>query len=141
MTTTRLHPRPGLRRRPRLAGFSLIEVLIAMVVFAIGVLSLGICIPLGTHKIDSAGNQTHAAELAAQRAEALLITPYGDNDLTAGVHTDANNPIDGQYYVDWTVTDDTPVTACKRVVVQVARGGVNGTPDAQVTIVTPKSGG
>jgi prepilin-type N-terminal cleavage/methylation domain-containing protein len=141
MTQTSHSTHRGAPRHTASSGFSLIEVLIAMVVFAIGVLSLAICIPLGTHKIDTAGNQTHASELAAQRAEALLITPYGDNDLTAGVHTDANNPVDGQYYIDWTVTDDAPVKACKRVVVQVSRGSASHTPDAQVTIVTPESGG
>ena len=133
--------RTGATRRDTAVGFSLIEVMIAMVVFAIGVLSLGICVPLGTQKLDRAGNQTHASELAAQRAEALLTTPYGDNDLTAGTHTDANNPIDGIYYVQWTVTDDAPVVSCKRVLVQVSKNSSSSAPQARITIVTPESGG
>lgn len=127
-------------RDPR-AGFTLIEVLIALIVFAIGVLGLAIVIPLGTRKIGKAGQQTRASSLAAECAENLLTTPYGDGDLTAGTHLDPNNPIDGRYYVRWTVTDNTPQTDCKKVLITVARGSPTGTGVVTLTIVSPRSGG
>jgi prepilin-type N-terminal cleavage/methylation domain-containing protein len=123
------------------AGFTLIEILVAFVVFAIGILSLGLTIPMATRRVNKAGAQTRASSIATERAETLLITTYGDGDLTAGTHTDPNNPIDRVYYVKWVVTDDQPITACKRIVVSVSRHGVNRTPEAAVTIVTPQSGG
>ena len=130
----RRHPSP-------IAGFSLIEVMIAMVIFAIGVLSLGVCVPAATKRIGKAGNQTHASTLAAQRAETLLMTPYSDGALTAGTHADAKNPVDGYYYVQWTVTDDQPINACKRIVVNVSRWSTTNPIEAAVTVVCPQSGG
>lgn len=143
MNTPNVPPRP-LRRRRRVrgpAGFTLIEVMVALVVFAIGVLALGVTIPAATRRISLAGAQTRASSIATERAETLLITPYDNGDLTAGTHTDPANPIDGMYYLRWIVTDDQPITGCKRVVVSVSRWNVNRTPEAAVTIVTPQSGG
>jgi len=128
--------RPGSRR-----GFSLIEVMIALVVFAIGVLSLGLVVPLATRKVERAGQQTRASSLAAQQAEQLLMTPFGDPTLTVGTHTNAGNPVSGIYYVSWAVRDSTPVTGCKRVTVSVARYGVNNPAEAQLVIIVPQSNG
>jgi prepilin-type N-terminal cleavage/methylation domain-containing protein len=139
IASLRMHLRRGHTRGG--AGFTLIEVLVAFVVFAIGILSLGLTIPMGTRRINRAGSQTRASSLATERAETILIMPYGQGDLTAGTHTDPNNPVEGVYYVKWVVTEDRPITGCKRIVVSVARWGVNRTPEAAVTIVTPQSGG
>lgn len=134
-------PKSTRPRRPVRNGFSLIEVMIALVVFAIGVLALGITIPAATKRVNRAGQQTHASTLAAERAEQLLMTPFDHGDLTAGGHTDPANPSDGVYYVQWNVTDDQPVTNCKRVVVTVSRLSTSNAAEAAVTIVVPKSGG
>ncbi len=122
-------------------GFTLIEVLIAMIVFAIGALTLAVCIPLGTNKIGKAGQQTHASTLASERAEQLLITPYDHGDLTAGAHDDPTNPQDGVYYIRWVVEDNQPISRCKRITVKVARGAAGNAPQAQVVVVNPESGG
>jgi prepilin-type N-terminal cleavage/methylation domain-containing protein len=143
MTTRPGTPRVRGPRVPRAAdgGFSLIEVIIALAVFAIGVLGLAVMVPMGSNRIGLAGRQTHASTLASEHAEALLITPYGDTDLTAGIHTDTGNPIDRYYYVRWTVTDNTPATNCKRVYIEVAHMSTFVNDEAAVTIVVPKSGG
>lgn len=138
-TRTRIRsPHAG---RSSAAGFSLIEAMIALVVFAIGVMSLAVMVPFGSSRIGWAGRQTHASTLASERAEALLITPFGDASLTAGVHTDTTNPIDRYYYVRWTVTDNTPITSCKRVYVEVSRSSTFTTDQAALYIVVPSSGG
>ena len=139
--TTSHRVRPHRLPRGARAGFSLIEVLIAMIVFAIGVLGLALLIPAGSNRIGRAGRQTNASTLAAERAEALLTTPYGDNALTAGVHTDTSNPVDQSYYVEWTVTDDQPIASCKRVVILVSRSAGFTTTEATVTVVIPRSNG
>lgn len=133
----------ALRRARSRAGFSLVEVLIALFVFAIGVLGLAMVIPAGTNRVGKAGQQTRASQLAAMRAEQLLTTPYDDSDLDAGTHTDSANPHDGRYYLQWNVTENSPITACKKVVVTVKRNNTNTlTPlEAQVTVVVPRSGG
>lgn len=127
-------------RHDRAAGFTLIEVLIALMIFGVGVLSLGLVIPMATKRVTSAGVQTRASSLAAERAETLLTLPYGDSQLTSGLHADPANPIEGSYYVQWTVTDNQPQPNCKRVRVVVSRTSVFGRPEAAVTIVCPQSG-
>jgi prepilin-type N-terminal cleavage/methylation domain-containing protein len=135
MTAT---PRP--RRLARTdTGFSLIEVAVALIVFAIGVLALAICIPMGSRKITRAGQQTRASTLAAQQAEELLMTPYGDNALIAGTHYSAGNPVNGSYYLKWAVVDSAPVVGCKRVTVSVSRWSATKPSEASVTIVCPVS--
>lgn len=133
------HSHPSVPRDS--SGFTLIEVLVAMIVFAVGALALGVCIPLGTSKIGKAGQQTRASILASERAEQLLITPYDHGDLTAGTHDDPANPQEGVYYVRWVVEVNQPITGCKRITVKVARNAASNTPAAQVIIVNPESGG
>jgi prepilin-type N-terminal cleavage/methylation domain-containing protein len=123
------------------AGFTLIEVLIAIVVFAIGLLAMSMVVPLGTGRVTAAGQQTRAGALVAESAEELLTLPYDHDDLTAGTHDDDANPHDGQYFVRWTVEEDQPVADCKRVTVRAARGSAAGPAEAQVVIVAPRSGG
>lgn len=131
MTPKRRSP----RRAAPVAGFTLIEVMIALVVFAIGVLGLAVTIPLGTKRIVFAGQQTRGSALAAEQAEAILEMPFGAGDLTAGTHDHAGNPLPGGYYVRWVVTDDQPVTGCKRIVVTAMKRSVTATPEADLVIV------
>jgi prepilin-type N-terminal cleavage/methylation domain-containing protein len=140
--TPRRHARTGPDalglRDPR--GFSLIEVMVAVMVFAIGALSLAAVIPLGSGKASQAGRQTLAAELATDRAERLLSTPYDDPDLEAGVHLDPANPRDRYYFVRWNVEADQPVTACKRVTITVHRPALTSPAVVRFVVVVPQNG-
>ena len=127
-------------RRPE-AGFTLIEIMFAIVIFGIGVLALLLCVPMASNRVMKAGSQTRASSIASEAAEELLTMPYGNGNLTNGTHNDPANPHDGLYYTRWVVEDDRPITSCKRITVTVARGAVTNLPVARVVIVTPQSGG
>ena len=116
--------RRASRRLDRQAGVTLIEVLIAILVFSIGILGLATVIPMGTKRVTMSAGDTHASELAAERAELLLSTAYNDGDLDAGSHSDPNNPRDGVYNISWSVDVDQPLSACKRVTITVSRASV-----------------
>jgi len=131
-------PRPASPSDPR--GFMLVEVVIAVVVFAIGALTLASVIPLGMHSSHAASQQSRASELVARKAEQLLSTPYSDDELTAATHADANNPLPGDYYLQWTVENDQPITSCKRVTIQVSRLSATAAPIARVVVVKPEAG-
>jgi len=134
---------PGSRTpsgRPQ-AGFTLIEVLFAIVIFGMGVMAMLLCVPMASNRVMKSGSQTKASSLASETAEELLTVPYGNSSITAGTHNDPANPHDGLYYTRWVVEDDAPLTSCKRITVTVARGAVTNTPVARLVVVTPRSGG
>ena len=130
-----------MRALLRPAGFTLIEVLVALVIFAIGIMALMLCVPMASKRVMKAGAQTRASSLASETAEELLTVPYGDGSLTAGTHDDPANPHDGLYYTRWIVEDDAPRAGCKRITVKVSRRAVTAPPEARIVIVTPQSGG
>jgi len=141
-------PRPVLRtgaRRARpsrlQAGFTLIEIMFAMVIFAIGVMALMACIPMASKRVMKSGAQTRAASIASETAENLLTVPYGNGIISSGTHNDPANPHDGLYYTRWVVEDNQPIASCKRITVSVARYAPTSLPVARVVIVTPRLGG
>jgi prepilin-type N-terminal cleavage/methylation domain-containing protein len=71
-------------------GFTLIEVLIAIAIFSIGVLAVGAMQVSSVKDNAIARGVTKKASLAADRMEKLLALPYDDPQLSAGSH-----PVDG----------------------------------------------
>ncbi|MFM7231428.1 MAG: prepilin-type N-terminal cleavage/methylation domain-containing protein [bacterium] len=128
------HDRPA-------AGFTLIEVLIALTVFATGMLAMALTIPMATDRVMAAGTQTRASSIASETAEELLTEPYGSGTLSDGTHDDPANPHDGLYHVRWVVEEDEPTDDCKRITVTVARRSPSAPPEARLVIVTARSGG
>ena len=140
LSTTPAAPRAASMPRSQ-AGFTLIEVMFAIVIFGVGVMALMACVPMASNRVMKSGNQTKASSLAAQAAEDLLTVPYSHSSLTPGTHDDPANPHDGLYYTRWTVENNQPYTACKRITVTVARGDVSNVPVVRLVIVSPQSGG
>jgi type IV pilus assembly protein PilV len=135
------HAGPNTRRRSRAAGFTLIEVMVALVIISVGLMGLVALIPLGSRQVASTTQRSRASQLAASRAERLLITPYADEDLDPGSHTDDENPLEGEYWVTWVVEDNQPITGCKRVVVRTSVRSASAPALSNVVIVVPRSGG
>lgn len=101
-------------------GFTLIEVLVAMAIFAVGILALaGLQVTyIGGNA--SAQMQTEATALGAQVVEHLMSLPFDAAELDS-----AANPHQppaggsGPYEVRWTVADNTPVNNAKTIDVTV----------------------
>jgi prepilin-type N-terminal cleavage/methylation domain-containing protein len=101
-------------------GFTLIEVCIAMAIFAVGILALaGLQVTyIGGNA--SAQMQTEATALGAQVIEHLKSLPFDAAELDS-----AANPHQppaggsGPYDVRWTVADNTPVNNAKTIDVTV----------------------
>lgn len=101
-------------------GFTLIEVLVAMAIFAVGILALaGLQVTyIGGNA--SAQMQTEATALGAQVVEHLMSLPFDAAELDS-----AANPHQppaggsGPYDVRWTVADNTPVNNAKTIDVTV----------------------
>jgi prepilin-type N-terminal cleavage/methylation domain-containing protein len=100
-------------------GMTLIELMVVCVVIGIAFLGLAGIFPLGMQNINESRMRTVATDLAQEKMEELLELSPVDTDLTAGTHTDANNPVRSTFDRFWTVTDNDPVPDMKRIEVRV----------------------
>lgn len=109
-------------------GFTMIEILIAVSIFAIGMLAVASMQISGIHGNATAGSLTGAATWAADRMETLLGLPYDHADLDP-----AGNPhsggTQGRYTIEWNVIADEilPNTKTIRVSVEYSDRGRNKT--------------
>ena len=103
-------------------GFTLLEVMIALVIFAVGVLGLAAMQIDFIQGNDTARELTEAANRASDKIEQLMSVGYTDSDLdvSANPHTEAS----GGYNLSWTVQHPD----------QDGSGGVNGDEDTFKTI-------
>jgi type IV pilus assembly protein PilV len=85
-------------------GFTLIEVLIVMSIFSIGILAVAAMQMTSTKGNASARRMNEATALAENQIENLMQLPYGDEDLNP-----ATNPHPGPqgspYTINWNVTE------------------------------------
>ena len=111
-------------------GFTLIEVLIAMAIFSIGILAIGSLQLISINSNASARMHTEGYTWVADRIEWLATLPYDDDDLTETV-TDGvpHGPVaEGTYAISWTVQDDTPVVGAKTIRVTVTGANPRARP-------------
>ena len=102
-------------------GFTLIEVMIAMAIFAIGILAVTGMQIRSINQNASARMQTEATALAADWMEQLLSFTYEDPDLDEGDHLTTV----GAYRVAWTVDEDLDMPTIKHIVVTVTNANTN----------------
>ena len=98
-------------------GYTLIEVLIAMAIFALGFLALASMQLKSITQNASAKMYTESTTRAVESLERLIALPYDHSDLNQ-----QNNPhrtTTGDYTIKWNVQDDIPVTATKTIVINV----------------------
>jgi prepilin-type N-terminal cleavage/methylation domain-containing protein len=115
-------------------GVGLIEIIIAMLIFAIGITAAIRTLPVSNTATTRARNLTMSTNLAQQKVEELMGAPLNDADLTAGAHNDLNNPIERIYTRTWIVADNDPIVDMKTVTVTVTY--LSGSKDNSVTLST-----
>ena len=98
-------------------GFSLLEVLLGITIFMIGMLGVT-ALNISSLKSNTfSGNMSEAVIIAGDKLEELMTIAYDDPDLTAGDHiqdedNDGNfDPVgkNGIYRLSWSVVDDDPL--------------------------------
>ena len=101
-------------------GFALIEVLMAMVIFTVGILALA-GLQISTINGNAAARmQTEATAIGARIVERLRSLPFDHDDLVPTVHPHSLPASDNRpFTVDWTVRADSPVNGTKTVRVTV----------------------
>ena len=104
-------------------GFTLIEVLIAMAIFAIGILAIAGLQIRSINSNAAARMQSEATTVAVDVMERLMSLPYEHSELDAGSGIKQSQV--GAYTVSWQVTDETPISWCKTIAVWVTAGNAN----------------
>jgi len=102
------------------SGIGLIEILIALVLFGMGISMAMRTLPDSNVAMTRGRNITTATNLAQEKMEELMGVPFSAADLTAGAHADPVNPIGRHFTRNWTVTDNTPIQGMKTVAVSVS---------------------
>lgn len=80
-------------------GFSLIEIMVAVVIFSIGVLGLGALFPLAVRNVNQGAMLTRATQHAQSKMEELMDA--GVDNLTSGADT-----LSGGYCRSWHAAPD-----------------------------------
>jgi len=86
----------AVSRSPAQAGFTLVEGMVALMVFTIGALGLLTMIYTSHQGVTTAENLTHATALSRSKLDELLRLPYDNAALDVGNHEE------GVYNVDQT---------------------------------------
>ena len=121
-------------------GFTLIEVLVAMVILGIGLMSLVSLQATGIKGNSQASHITVASDWGADRMEKLFALKWTDIDLqddtapydlaglneTGATADGSDTSPDGFYTIYWNIADDTPMPDTKtiRVIILRSEGGV-----------------
>lgn len=107
--------RAALRRR---AGFTLIEILIALVITSLGLMVVAGMFVTGAHGTSYARHATEAAVLGEDRLELMLVTPSAQLASGADQVDGKGRPVtDGGFTRTWTVAWEGNIA---RIAVQVA---------------------
>ena len=113
--------------QPRQAGFTLIEVMIALSIFAIGILAVSAMQITAINQNSGSRMQTEATAVAEQLMERLMALPYDHDLLSADASANPHQQEVGSYTVTWTVlTPDPGDPVYKDLPVKIINLTVNG---------------
>ncbi len=113
--------RTRMERMKKIDGFTLIEVIVALTIFAVGLLAVAAMQNSAVKMNSTAGKLTNLATRAMDKIEELSALPYTDPflDSAENPHQEAS----GNYTVSWTVIDDNPTANTKNITVTVSGRG------------------
>jgi len=101
-------------------GFTLVEIMVAICVFSVGMLAVASMQVSGTQGTANAKWQTGAVVWASDQMEKIISLPYDHPDLADGAHAGVT---EDQYAISWVVQDDELVDNTKTITVTVAWAG------------------
>ena len=102
-------------------GFTLIEVLIALTIFSVGLLAIA-AMQTSAIRMNSTGNRlSELSTVGIEKFEQLMSLPSTNAQLAAGTWTDPSPPTG--YTVTWTVVQDAFAANTRRITLTVTRNG------------------
>jgi prepilin-type N-terminal cleavage/methylation domain-containing protein len=86
------------------AGFTMIEVLIALAIFSIGILAVLAMQISAINQNAGARMQSEATGVAVHTMERLIVAPFDHDDLSEDAADNPHQQVIGPYRVQWNVT-------------------------------------
>jgi prepilin-type N-terminal cleavage/methylation domain-containing protein len=105
------------------SGFSLLEIIFAMVLFSIGLMAAAAVMPLGARFVNSGKITSEAVSLATEKMEELQSLPVNSVFLVEGTYSDDVSP----YQRSWAIRDDTPIPGMMHFEVTTSWEATDGT--------------
>ena len=102
-------------------GFTLMEVLIAIAVFAVGMLAVGSMQISAVNNNFAARMRTEATILASEKMEELMSLENYDDPLLSDITHIWPDPVDPDaiYCMEWEIAEDYPLTSTKTITLSV----------------------
>lgn len=123
----------GNEKRDEL-GFSLIEILIAMAVFSVGILAVVNMQTAAMRANTFSANLTQVViDLNQKKAEDLLSLDYSDSAISSG--TTHGPEVSGIFSTSWQVTDNDPFTAVKTIIISTTWSDQSGNHTVTTSVV------
>jgi len=121
------------------AGFTLIEVVVAMTIFAIGLLAANMMQAASIKGNSSAAAVSQSSSWAAATMEEILAWPYNDprlqDDGNPATDDGSTRSPDGLYVLAWRVTNNPTIVNTKTIVVTVTWNMRGAPKTSQFTII------
>ena len=86
-------------------GFTLLEVLVAITIFAVGLLAVAALHTSAINMNSTSNKMTNLSTLAMDQIERLSALPYADAALNAGTHGPTAFPTNANYSITYIVND------------------------------------
>lgn len=96
-------------------GFTLVELLVSIVILAVGIIGIVALFPQSYSHVGMAGHVSSMNHIGQMKLDQLRTLNYTHTDLLTGLHTTAW----GNYTLYWTVSDNEPITDMKRIRLEV----------------------
>lgn len=130
--------------RPNTGGFTLIEILVALAIFSIGILAVAKMQIWNVNNNSNSNITTIATMLAREKLEWMKSLDLSDSNMATGA--DADNPIDangdpgGIFTRNWIVTDPDGENTTRQIEMRVSWSRQGKTRQVVLTTITRGNG-